>query len=100
MCEFFSMTQFDLPWVMDIENSVAASPWSQKVFTDCLGSSQYQGVIIRTSEQNIGFSILSTVVDELHLLNIAIATAWQGKGYGRKLLQYIICFTFFYIFRG
>ena len=90
MCEFYMMTRYDLPWVLEIENNVAASPWGENIFTDCLDNNQYRGVVIRVSEQNIGFAMLSVVLDELHLLNIAISTSWQGKGYGRKLLHYII----------
>ena len=31
-----------------------------------------------------------TAVDEAHLLNVAIASAWQGRGVGSTFLQYLI----------
>ena len=38
----------------------------------------------------IGYGALMVVLDEAHLLNISIAKAFQGRGFGRGLLEHFI----------
>ena len=36
----------------------------------------------------IGFSVVMTVIDEAHLLNIGVCQRYQGQGYGARLLRH------------
>ena len=38
----------------------------------------------------IGYQVLMPILDELELLNIVISKDYQGRGYGRSLLQFLI----------
>ena len=40
--------------------------------------------------QHVGHGVIRQVLDEAHLLNIAIAVEQQGKGLGLQLLEYLM----------
>lgn len=79
-----------LPRVIFIEQHSYPNPWSKELlsaefvkaisFRPCLFR---DGIVVAQS-----FSHL--VVDELHILNLAVAPDERGKGLGTKLLRYIL----------
>ena len=76
----------DLPQVLTIEESVYPFPWTMGIFHDCLRVG-YCCWVVNLDQQVIGYSVMSVVVDESHILNICIDPKWQGKGLGMKLIQ-------------
>lgn len=77
----------DLRRVAQIESAAAVVPWPLSQFRDCLNGDRHEGFILEENSKIIGFSIFSLVMDEASLLNIAIGPQWQGRGYGRLLLE-------------
>lgn len=87
--EMFPMNQNDLDAVAELEKSVQAFPWSRGNFADSLTAGH--GVwVCRIGGDLVGFSVVMVVVDEAHLLNVAVAKRYQGKGYGARLLQHVM----------
>ena len=86
------MTEFDLPPVMQIEEQAYPFPWTPGIMSDCL-TSAYYCYIYEVNNEIRGYIIFNTVLDELHLLNICIAPAYQNKGYGQLLLDWLIDFA-------
>src|SRR5437868_10158911 len=41
----------------------------------------------RVDYELVGYAVLMMAVNEAHLLNISIATPWQGRGLGESLLH-------------
>lgn len=82
----------DLAEVLALENSVYPHPWSMANFADSLAS-QYQAWILRDPDGTlIGYFLLMAIVDEAHLLNVAVAAERQGQGLGLLLLnQAVAC---------
>lgn len=80
------MNAADVDAVMRIEQCVHAHPWTRGNFTDALKSDcinrvyEAEGVIL-------GYVVLMPAVDEMQLLDIAIAAEHQRKGLGRRLLD-------------
>jgi ribosomal-protein-alanine N-acetyltransferase len=89
---FRRMTESDLDTVMAIENVIYTHPWTRGNFADSLAAKshchvmQWHGVMV-------GYAVLMTAADEAHLLNLSIAAAWQQRGLGRELLDYMIGFA-------
>ena len=83
------MQHDDLDAVMAIEPEIYAFPWSRGNFADSL-SAGYSCWVAEQGGRIIGYGALMMVLDEAHLLNISIALPWQGKGYGRALLEHFI----------
>jgi len=80
----------DLEQILKIEQAANRFPWSYKNFEDCLLAGHHAWMIVDQNEQIVGYTIVQVIVDELHLLNICVAPKYQGKGFGRQLLNKVI----------
>ncbi|WP_158968502.1 ribosomal protein S18-alanine N-acetyltransferase [Paraglaciecola sp. L3A3] len=63
------------------------SPWSRKIFDDCL-SPPYFAYYLTVSSDIVGYFIAMKVADEVTLMDLVVAAGYRGKGYGRVLLEY------------
>jgi ribosomal-protein-alanine N-acetyltransferase len=86
------MQQSDLEDVFALEQSVYPYPWSLANFVDSLNSN-YESWVLRDQDGDLlGYFLLMAVVDEAHLLNVAVSATQQGQGLGRFLLnQAVAC---------
>jgi len=85
--EFFPMNERDLDAVAALEATLQAFPWSRGNFADSL-SAGYSVWVLRLGGELIGFSVVMSVIDEAHLLNIGVGQRFQGQGYGARLLRH------------
>lgn len=86
------MAQRDIDEVLALEESVYSHPWSRGNFVDSLVSG-YQAWVLRDQDGYLlGYFLLLGIVDEAHLLNVAVSAEIQGQGLGRFLLnQAVAC---------
>ncbi len=83
----------DLAEVMKIESDVYPHPWTHGNFLDSLYSG-YEMWVARDSNGILsGYLLLMIMVDEAHLLNIAVRRDVQGTGIGRLLLDHAVTLT-------
>jgi ribosomal-protein-alanine N-acetyltransferase len=87
-----SMTQFDIDPVMAIELKAYDFPWTKGIIEDCLRVG-YHCFAYEVNNEIRGYGILSTVLDEAHLLNICIAPEYQNQGLGFELMTYLMGFA-------
>ena len=79
----------DLAAVCAIEQQVQYAPWSEKLFAD--GLQRHRCIVaINQQHQIVGFSIVQFIVDEAHLLNIAVEPNQQKQGIGKLLLDDVL----------
>ena len=83
------MTPVDLPAVSDIEASAYQFPWTEQVFRSCLRAG-YACRVMLDGAQVRGYGIMSFAAHEAHLLNLCIDPAWQGRGWGGRLLRHLL----------
>ena len=83
--EIRPMCEADLDEMMAIENEVYPFPWSRGNYADSLRAGHLCQVC-RLNTQLIGYFVIMLVLDEAHLLTIAIAARHQNKGWGASLL--------------
>ncbi|MFT5209305.1 MAG: ribosomal-protein-alanine N-acetyltransferase [Flavobacterium sp.] len=86
---FRKMQIEDLSSVMENEISAYSHPWPKGIFADCIDSGHECWTVI-LSDVLIGHSILSVAAGESHLQNVCIVPSHQGRGYGRKLVEYML----------
>lgn len=84
-----SMLGDDVPAVVAIEDATQPTPWTEQVFRDCF-TSHYDCRVIERDGMIAGFAVLSSVLDEVHLLNIAVAPAMQRRGLAWAALRELI----------
>lgn len=89
-CRLDNMTEADLDPVTQIESQAQITPWPRNTFADCLASPHYLSQVVRAGQQPVAFQVLSFILDECHLMNIAVLPAFQQQGLGRYLVQQAI----------
>lgn len=83
------MTLADVDAVLNIEQQVHRHPWTRGMFDDSLANG-YICKIFEVANEMVGYAVLMPAPDEVHLLDISIAGAYQRTGLGVKLLGDIL----------
>lgn len=86
--QFTLITNEHVSTLLPIENACHSHPWSEKTFRSCIGG-RYFGFFAQNQGEIIGFYIADLVADEVTLMDICIAPAYQGKGYGKALMLHL-----------
>jgi len=84
------MTVGQVGAVMAIEVAAYAFPWSRGNFIDSLAAGYPARVLVDGSDDLLGYFVAMSGVDEMHLLNITVAPAVQGRGHARGLFDALV----------
>lgn len=84
-----NMHKDDLSQVIAIEQRAYSHPWTQAIFSDCLRVG-YACFVAESEQSVIGYGVISMAAGECHILNLCIDSEFQGCGFGRKLLNYLM----------
>jgi ribosomal-protein-alanine N-acetyltransferase len=83
------MVMRDVEAVAAIEATAYSHPWTRGNFIDSLAAGYLAEVLVSHDAGIVGYFVAMPGVDELHLLNVTVAPAWQGLGHGQHLLQVV-----------
>lgn len=87
---FAPMLLKDLHDVYYIEQNVFPYHWTYRNLESSIAT-ENRGIVLRNGEGTlIGYFIALDIVDEMELLKIAVGREFQGKGYGRILLDKVL----------
>jgi ribosomal-protein-alanine N-acetyltransferase len=81
----------DLDAVLAIEQASYPFPWTRGNFIDSLAAG-YR-CELRVDGELAAYSIAMTAVDEIHLLNLTVAPALQGRGHAGALLAALVAYA-------
>ncbi len=81
-----TMTQENLDAVMAIEQTAYSHPWSRGNFRDSLNP-LFDAQCLWFADELLGYFLAMHGVEEMHLLNITVAPAHQGEGWGHMMLD-------------
>jgi len=79
----------DLEQIVKIEKDTNEHPWSLNNFKSSLDAGN-SSIVLKKENIILGYAFFSIVATDSHLLNIAVSRNYQGKGYGRKILEKVI----------
>lgn len=80
----------DVREMVEIENAIFSSPWSEKSFIDALGS-QDTIYLVETFEEEIrGYCGIWIAYETADLCNMAVAAKYRRQGVADRLLQEMI----------
>lgn len=84
------MTQDDIAEVCTLERRCFPNPWVAEGFeAEMEGPASFAEVVME-GEALAGYATYRVIVDEAHLLNIAISPELRGRGLGKRLLRHIL----------
>jgi len=83
------MSETDIDAVLRIEKAIYAFPWTLGNFNDCLVAG-YRCHVLIGDDKLIGYGVQMLILDEVHLLNLTVASDFQKKGMGKALLNFLI----------
>ena len=83
------LNEAQLAKLVEIENGVYAFPWTFGNFRDSLYSG-YWCTGVWLDNELIGYTIVMPALEEMHLLNFAVASQCQRRGLGIQILTHLI----------
>jgi ribosomal-protein-alanine N-acetyltransferase len=87
--EFSPLTPFNSGPYFELHKQGQFSPWSRRVFEDCL-TKPYFAYSLDQDSQPLGYYIGMTILDEVTLMDIVVSDAYQGNGLGQSLLDHFM----------
>ncbi|EGQ7797485.1 ribosomal protein S18-alanine N-acetyltransferase [Vibrio parahaemolyticus] len=84
--EILPMCSEHVEQVWQIEQQAHSHPWAESLVSDLSSRGACHHVMVEDGSV-VGYFYAQNIVGEVTLLNIAVAPALQGKGYGQKLLD-------------
>jgi len=82
-----TMSTLDLDAVMAIELQAYSFPWTRGNFVDSLAAGYRAEVLVGHGSGTVGYFVAMPGIDEMHLLNLTVAPAWQRQGLARRMLD-------------
>ena len=84
-------TAQDLDCIMEIEHASFPIPWSKEAMGQEIDGREWSRVFVATLEASVvGFMVYWIIVNELHLLNLAVHPNFRRRGVGRAMIQHLI----------
>lgn len=84
------MTVASLDAVLAIENEAYPFPWTRGNFLDSLAVGYTAQRLLDEQDRLLGYFIAMAGVEEMHLLNITVASVEQHRGHARFMLEDLV----------
>ena len=94
------MTKDDIPTIMILEKELFSTVWEEEMFIEEI--EKKYSYVLEIKNEIIGYICGWKLLDEFNITNIAIATDFQRKGFGKVLVKFLMsklldenCFKFY-----
>jgi ribosomal-protein-alanine N-acetyltransferase len=77
----------DVPALARIEREAFSDPWDARAFLTLLDTPAVHVTVAERHGELLGYSVVTLVLDEAELSNLAVTGAARGTGLGRLLLE-------------
>lgn len=86
MIKISPMNDRDIPAVVEIENLSFKYPKSESVFKE----DEHKYLVARDDGKVVGYIGVEKILDEVHIINMALHPSYRGQGIGRRLIQHVL----------
>jgi len=80
------MKDKDIPAVVEIENLSFQFPKPESVFKE----DEHKYLLAKDDDRVIGYIGIEKILDEEHIINMAVHPDYRGKGIGKRLMQHVL----------
>ena len=84
------MNEMDIDGVLAVEEEAFTTPWSRMGFVTEMKNELSYYLVMVDSGKIIGYAGMWLIVDEAHVTNVAILSAYRGQKLGEKLMGALI----------
>jgi [ribosomal protein S18]-alanine N-acetyltransferase len=84
------MNRDDLDQIMEVEFSAFSSPWLREMFIAEIEGPLSTSVVGMDGEHLAGYATYRVIIDEAHLMNIAVHPHYRNMGMGRKFMLHVL----------
>lgn len=88
-----SLLRKHIDQIYEIECESFSVPWSMNSLKDDLENPLANYFVLCEGDTVLGYLGVRTVLDEIHIMNIAIKPIYRGKGYSKLLLDEMMIFA-------
>lgn len=81
------MKPADVDEVLAIERDSFAEPWTKNMFLDELANRSARLLVLKRESRIIGYMCYWEILDEAHLMTIAVNPRCRGEGFGKFLMD-------------
>lgn len=81
-----SMEDQDISAVVGIENLSFKYPKSEAVFRE----DEHKYLVAKEDDRVIGYIGVEKILDEVHIINMAVHPDYRGQGIGKRLMQHVL----------
>ena len=79
----------DLDKISTIEKETNKYPWSLNNFQSSMEAGN-SSIVLKYKKNILGYAFFSVIGTDSHLLNITVSKNYQGRGYGKKILEKVL----------
>ena len=79
----------DLDKISKIEKETNEYPWSLNNFKSSLNAGN-SSIVLKDKKNILGYAFFSVIDTDSHLLNITVSKDFQGRGYGKRILDKVL----------
>lgn len=87
--QFQPITLKNIDQIIEIENQSFQEPWSKDGFRELISNALYDAIGLFVGHQLAGYVFSYSVVDEIHIMNVAVHPNHRQKDYASKLLEHV-----------
>ncbi|MEK7273698.1 MAG: ribosomal protein S18-alanine N-acetyltransferase [Candidatus Desantisbacteria bacterium] len=87
---FSLMTMEDIPQVSALERMCFSMPWSEKLFVNEIENNNSYFLTARLRDNLIGYAGFWLIIDEAHIVNLAVHPEFRRQGIAGMLLKNIL----------
>ncbi|KYZ75425.1 ribosomal-protein-alanine acetyltransferase [Anaerosporomusa subterranea] len=88
---FYAMSWDDIDAVVALEQATFSMPWSRDAFETELSSNPLaRYIVMKEDGKFVGYAGMWFVLDEAHIMNVAIEASCRGRGLGKALMQQML----------
>ena len=90
MIEYRPATLSDLEGLVSIENACFYDPWNEEMLSTELAAPHAHYLLQMVDGVLSGYYSYMHILDEAHIMNVAVLPSFQGRGLGRDMMKHLL----------
>jgi ribosomal-protein-alanine N-acetyltransferase len=87
---FESVAENHLDQILEIEVEAYPEPWTEGMFRDEIRNAYSHFFVAMLDDILVGYGGFWQVMDEAHITSVTVRDTYRGRGFGRRLVEYLL----------